>query len=185
MDVKDEALVAQVIAGDVDAYGTLMQRYETRLTNYVTYLLGTSAVSADAVQETFIKAYQNLRTYDPKYPFSSWIYRIAHNTAINLIKKYKHESFNLSDTSEEILPAEVGKTLEETFDDKLLGRDIMASLQKLDIKYREPLLLHLVEHKSYKEIADILEMSVDTVATRIHRAKKQVQADLRDKGIQP
>ena len=86
---SDADLVAQVIAGDLEVYGELMQRYEAKLLRYVTYVLGGDYASADVVQETFIKAYTNLRSYKPKYSFSAWIYRIAHNTAINVAKKNK------------------------------------------------------------------------------------------------
>ena len=81
VEVSDEVLVVQVIEGDADAYATLMTRYESRLLRYVIYLIHDQAAAEDAVQETFIKAYQNLRSYKPSYKFSSWIYRIAHNEA--------------------------------------------------------------------------------------------------------
>ena len=183
---SDADLVAQVIAGDLEVYGELMQRYETKLLRYVTYVLGGDYASADVVQETFIKAYTNLRSYKPKYSFSAWIYRIAHNTAINAAKKHKREVAMPDPEIAESMPEfSVPDTLGEGMDQKLLGDQLKVSLTKLNPKYRDPLLLNLVEGYGYQEIADILELPINTVATRIRRAKEQMRMLLQAQGVSP
>lgn len=183
---SDADLVAQVIAGDLEVYGELMQRYESKLLRYVTYMLGSDYASADVVQETFIKAYTNLRSYKSKYSFSAWIYRIAHNTAINTAKKHKKyvamPEPEMAETSPEF---SVPDNLGDEADQKLLGENLQASFGKLSPKYREPLLLNLVEGYGYQEIADILQLPINTVATRIRRAKEQMRSLLLAQGVSP
>lgn len=183
---SDADLVAQVIAGDLEVYGELMQRYEGKLLRYVTYVLGGDYASADVVQETFIKAYTNLRSYKPKYSFSAWIYRIAHNTAINVAKKNKRYVAMPDDQVIDSLPEfSVPDTLADEADQKLLGENLRLSFKELQPKYREPLLLNLVEGYGYQEIADILELPINTVATRIRRAKEQMRTLLSSQGVSP
>lgn len=183
---SDADLVAQVIAGDIEVYGELMERYETKLLRYVTYMLGGDYASADVVQETFIKAYTNLRSYKSKYSFSAWIYRIAHNTAINVAKKHKREvTMPDPDIAESLPEFSVPDNLAEDMDQKLLGDQLKVSLTKLTPKYREPLILHVVEGYGYKEIADILKLPINTVATRIRRAKEQMRSLLQIQGVSP
>lgn len=180
----DAQLVAIVIAGDVEAYGELMQRYEAKLVRYITYLLGGDYASADVVQETFLKAYTNLRSYKPKYSFSAWIYRIAHNTAINVAKKHKREVVMPEPEIAEHMPEfSVPDTLGSEVDTKLLKQTLQDSFAELAPKYREPLLLNVVEGYGYKEISDILQIPINTVATRIRRAKQKMQVLLRAKGV--
>lgn len=183
---SDADLVAQVIAGDLEMYGQLMQRYEAKLLRYVTYVLGGDYASADVVQETFIKAYTNLRSYKPKYSFSAWIYRIAHNTAINIAKKNKRYVAMPDDEVIDSLPEfSIPDTLADEADRALLGKSLQSSFTKLAPKYREPLLLNLVEGYGYQEIADILQLPINTVATRIRRAKEQMRSLLSAQGVSP
>lgn len=181
---SDADLVALVIKGDIEVYGELMQRYESKLLRYVTYLLGGDYASADVVQETFIKAYTNLRSYKPKYSFSAWVYRIAHNTAINTAKKHKRYVAMPEPEIAETMPEfSVPDTLGDVADQKLLGKYLQSSLVKLSPKYREPLVLNLVEGYGYQEIADILELPINTVATRIRRAKEKMRTSLSAQGV--
>lgn len=183
---SDADLVAQVIAGDIEVYGELMQRYETKLLRYVTYVLGGDYASADVVQESFIKAYTNLRSYKPKYSFSAWIYRIAHNTAINVAKKNKKYVPMPDDEVIDLIPEfSIPDNLADVADQKLLREQMRSSFKKLSAKYREPLLLNLVEGYGYQEIADILELPINTVATRIRRAKQQMKSLLASQGVSP
>ena len=181
---SDADLVAQVIAGDVEVYGELMQRYEAKLLRYVTYVLGGDYASADVVQETFIKAYTNLRSYKSKYSFNAWIYRIAHNTAINVAKKNKkYVAMPDDEVIDSLIEFSVPDTLADDADQKLLSDNLRASFTQLSPKYREPLLLNLVDGYGYKEIADILQLPINTVATRIRRAKEQMRTLLTAQGV--
>lgn len=183
---SDAQLVSLVIKGDIELYGQLMQRYEAKLLRYVTYLLGGDYASADVVQETFIKAYINLRSYKPKYSFSAWLYRIAHNTAVNVAKKNKKYTAMPDAEIIDLIPEfSVPDDLADKADQAILGERLTQSFSSLSPKYREPLLLNLVEGYGYQEIADILQIPINTVATRIRRAKQHMQTSLLAQGVSP
>jgi len=183
---SDADLVAQIIAGDIELYGELMQRYESKLLRYVTYILGGDYASADVVQETFIKAYTNLRSYKPKYSFSAWVYRIAHNSAINTAKKHKrYVAMPEPEIADSMIEFSLPDTMGDDVDTQLLGKELQASFGTLQPKYREPLMLNLIEGYGYQEIADILQLPINTVATRIRRAKEQLRILLHAKGVTP
>lgn len=180
--LKDEQIVELVIAGDQDAYGEIISRYQEKLIRYVNRYCHDEAQSQDVVQMTFIKAYTNLNGFDTKLKFSSWIYRISHNEAINIIKKYRHE-FTPSDESWfQQLPGD-DKPISTTIDNKLLGSLLAKQIAQLDSKYQDPLVLHYFEGQSYQEISDVLRLPVATVGTRIKRAKQQIKKLLVNKGI--
>ena len=128
----------------------------------------------DVVQDTFIKAYTNLRSFNSKYKFSSWIYRIAHNESINTLKKIKK---NISLENNQWVEQIAGN--EKSADKMIEEEEVKISLQKylsmLPAKYQEVLVLFYLEEKSYEEISDILRISTGTVGTWISRAKKELK----------
>ncbi len=151
---------------DKEFFAEIVSRYEAKLLRYAVYIIRDKAKAADAVQEAFIKAYVNLNGFDLKMKFSSWIYRIVHNQVINAINKNKREmplfdnvDFRSdNDIEAELTEKEIKKTL-----DKCIGQ--------IPIIYSEPLTLYFLDDKSYEEISDILRIPVNTVGTRISRAK--------------
>jgi len=131
--------------------------------------------SEDILQETFIKAYYNLKSFDLDLKFSSWIYRITHNQTINAHRKNKaRPQGNSVDIEDHVLENIIQDfDFVEEIDSKYLAKDIKKILDKLDEKYKEILILRFFEEKDYKEISDILKKPMGTVATLINRAKKQ------------
>jgi RNA polymerase sigma-70 factor (ECF subfamily) len=131
------------------------------------------------VQTIFIKAYTNLRGFDTKRSFNSWIYRIAHNESINHLKKKDSEKISFIDF-DTFLPHPFAK---ETADAETLSREekniLGASLAKISPKYREILILYFYEELSYQEIADILRIPTSTVGVRIRRGKEALQEELK------
>ena len=87
--LSDSQVVALVLSGDVDAYSLIVERYESKLMRYATYILKDYDVASDITQEAFIKAYINLHSFKLDKQFSPWIYRILHNGAMNFIKRNK------------------------------------------------------------------------------------------------
>lgn len=177
----DEELVTQIIRGDVDLFGELMQRYEARLVRYVVYLIHNDAMAHDVVQETFIKTYTNLQGFNAKYKFSSWIYRIAHNEAMNAIKHEKHVVHDLD--VEEIHEATYETTTIEDIDRAILKGNVKACLDSLDLRYREVLMLQYYENMKYNEIADVLHMPASTVGVWASRGKAMLKRICEQKGI--
>jgi len=163
---SDEEIVKKVIAGDKLAYENIIERYQAKLVRYVSYLLKDNTEAEDVVQDTFIKAYMNLNSLNLSKKFSSWIYRIAHNESVNkLIKRKWISNFDFELFSTDL-------SVEEHFEKEEIKNWIALCLDKVDIKYKEPLVLYYLEDKSYDEISTILRIPVGTVGTRINRGKK-------------
>jgi RNA polymerase sigma-70 factor (ECF subfamily) len=164
--LPDEDIVEQVRSSDQERYAILVERYQHKLLRYAQSLVHDEHKAADVVQESFIKAFINLQGFDTRKKFSSWIYRIVHNEALNSIKKYPKE-----------IPLPEGvdfassENIEEDFEQQETAREVQAHLKKLPLLYAEPLLLRYKGEKSYEEISDILRIPLGTVATRISRAK--------------
>ncbi len=162
----DEEVVLYVQSKDQEVYFVLVERYQAKLMRYANSIIHNEAKAVDVVQETFIKAFINLRSFDNKKKFSSWIYRIAHNEAINAIKKnYKEVSF------EEDFDIQSDEDIAGNFEKKEIASNVEKCISKMSLIYSEPLVLYGVEDKSYEEISDILRIPMGTVATRISRAK--------------
>ncbi len=178
---NDESVVAKIIAGDAEQYGELMTRYEQKLIRYVTYLARDQVFASDIVQDTFIKAYQNLRGFDKKYKFSSWIYRIAHNETMNAIKREKH--INRQIDVDDLEDYQYESSTIQDIDRKILNTSLQACLDNLDNKYREILMLQYYENMKYSEIADILRIPASTVGVRANRAKLKLKDICQKKGV--
>jgi RNA polymerase sigma-70 factor (ECF subfamily) len=168
--LTDEEIVKIVRSKDQEAYAFLIKRYEKKLTRYASYLINDENMATDAVQESFIKAYINLNSFNLKKKFSSWIYRIVHNQALTIVgKNRQHQSIeNASEIESET-------NLEDDLIKKELVKHAHDCLEQMPILYKEPLSLFYLEEKTYEEIGDILRISIGTVGTRINRAKIMVK----------
>lgn len=167
--ITDEELVKK-IKKDKNVYEELVDRYQAKLSRYINYLIHDENLSDDVLQNTFIKAFINLNGFDTNKKFSSWIYRIAHNESMNIIKKNKKEirideNFDISDNS----------NIEEELDKKEIVKMVGVCIKKLPEKYSEVLILYFVDDKSYEEISDILRIPVGTVGIRIKRGKEMMK----------
>lgn len=137
---------------------------------YANSILSDRDKAMDVTQDVFIKAYINLNGFNAKRSFSSWIYRIAHNEAINTVKKYGRETK---------MPDDFDAADPSHFIDDLTREDtvkmVHKCLDKIPIKYAEPIALFYLEDKTYEEISDILRIPAGTVGVRINRAKKAMR----------
>ena len=162
----DEKVVEFTRTKNKEAYAEIIKRYQDKLMRYAKYLLNDNEKAADVVQESFIKAYVNLNSFNSKKKFSSWIYRIVHNQAINLIDKRKREIPLLDN-----IDFDSGINIEEEYKKKEIAKIVKECLNRMPVLYKEPLSLYFLEDKSYNEISDILRIPIGTVGTRINRAK--------------
>ena len=150
---------------------------------YARKFLSNDDDKKDIVQEIFIKAYTNIKSFDAKRKFSSWLYRIAHNELVNSLKKKNksflpildldtflpHHNYSHNDVNEKIDRKNTMKLIDKCFDE-------------LNAKYKEPIILYYLENLSYKEIADVMSIPVSTVGARINRAKKMMKSIFEKKG---
>jgi len=153
-----------------------MQRYETKLTAYLNrFVYLPSEDIADIIQESFINTYRHLGDYNPKLKFSSWLYRIVHNQAVNFLKKSRlTRQINFDPEDDDFTSSLIAAVnIEQETVNQHFRRHVKTILQQLKPQYREVLVLKYFEDKDYHEISDILQKPMGTVATLISRAKHQ------------
>lgn len=182
-ELTDAELVEAVVSGDTERFGALMERYEAKLLRYATYLIHDDVLAQDVVQEAFIKTYKNLRGYNPRYKFSSWIYRIVHNEAISAVRgqRYAAEDVDIETLQE---PSSELTTIRD-IDRAILRGTMQACLDELDAKYREVLMLQYYENMQYDEIADVLHVPASTVGVWSLRGKAKLKKLCEEKGVTP
>lgn len=185
----DNALVKDFIAGDDAAFAQLVGRYKDAITNYINTIIGDYDTSVDLCQETFLRVYRNINRYSNIYQFSTWIYRIATNLAIDEIRyrqrrgrvffknvwgKQKAEDSDVPDY--EI--ADVRSNPGEEILRKESGRVVRDAIRSLPEKYRTAFVMREIEELPYEEIAVILKCSTGTIKSRLHRARELLQRKL-------
>jgi RNA polymerase sigma-70 factor (ECF subfamily) len=163
---SDEELVEKIRSSDQELYAVIVERYQRKLLRYATNLIKDEHKAVDVVQESFIKAFINLNSFDTNKKFSSWIYRIVHNETMNSVKKYPKETPLLDD-----MDFQSDENIENDFGQKETIAHVEECLRGIPLLYSEPLTLHYIDEKSYAEVSDILRIPMGTVATRISRAK--------------
>jgi RNA polymerase sigma-70 factor, ECF subfamily len=176
----DEELVRLVLKNKIEAFDILARRYEKKLLRYGRKFLYNYENIEDVVQGVFIKAYINIKSFDLSKKFSPWIYRIAHNEFINIIKKKKKEPLLFFEA--DLIFSFAGKdNFLKDIEIKEEKEEIEKYLSKLKIKYREPIVLYYFEEKDYQEISDILKIPVSTVGTRLKRGRNEIKKLLYEK----
>jgi len=183
-----DAELVKLTLKDSENFLYLMQRYEAKLLRYIRRISNLNEDDAqDILQEVFIKVYNNLNNFDSSLKFSSWIYRITHNSVISNFRKLKARPQKiLWDDNEDFIKNIASEfNLEKEIDGKLDREIILQILDKLDFKYKEVLELKFLEDKTYNEISDILKKPAGSVATLIHRAKKEFSKKFPPEADQP
>lgn len=175
-DVSDEQLVVSVRQDDKNLFGEIIRRYERKLTHYLRKFIRDPDELEDVLQAVFIKSYQNLYGFDVHKKFSSWVYRIAHNEAINHLKKQSKRGISLDEFELQLIDEKID--LPTQVDLKLNKEKTEQALAHLKDKYREPIILYFFEQKSYEEISDILRVPVATVGTLLARGKQKLKTFL-------
>ena len=162
-----------------DNYIFIINKYEDKIARYIRRLGNLSNEDIeDLLQDIFLKVYKNLNNFNQELKFSSWIYRIAHNETINKFKRNHSASLDFDDIDFFINKMSDcidchKENIENNLDNKILRIKINEILGKMNIKYKEVLILKFIEDKEYKEISDIIKKPINTVGTLINRAKKQ------------
>lgn len=187
--IADMELVVQARRGSEDGFEELVRRYQRPIVAYVYRMIGDYDAALDAAQEVFIKVYNSLDRYSPEYKFSTWIYRIAHNVAIDHLRRQNAHGANLcvagsDEDGFERLPANADQPSPEAASERAERREtIEAVVQTLPPGYRELILLRHAHDMSYDEIAEVTGLPLGTVKNRIFRARACVRERLVERGI--
>jgi RNA polymerase sigma-70 factor (ECF subfamily) len=171
----DEEIVLLIKKGDLELFGELVKRYEAKMKRYAHKFLFGRNDTDDLVQDVFIKAYVNLQSFDDERKFSPWIYRIAHNTYVNALKKKLTDKV-FSIDFDTFLPHPKATETADGASEKEFTREILEThLNSLSPKYLEPMILYFYEDMDYKMISEILSIPVSTVGVRIKRGKEKLK----------
>lgn len=184
-DFTDEELILEFQRTDnVAAFEQLVGRYKNPLMNFVFRFLGDYELSGDVVQETMIKVYRNKDSYKSIAKFSTWIYTIAGNLAKTELQRRKRRKLvSLSPSGDDSDPIEIPDKdagPEELADAGIKNKIIQDALLKISEAYREVVVLRDIQEFSYEEIAEMLDITVGTVKSRINRGRAQLQELLKD-----
>jgi RNA polymerase sigma-70 factor (ECF subfamily) len=185
-EYSDEELIAKFQETNaIEYYEALVKRYKDPLMNYVFRYVGDRNVCSDIVQETMIKFYLNKDSYKSFAKFSTWIYTIAGNLAKNELKRRKRRnilSLNNGDNDEQPLQIEDNSILkpDEVLDGKIKNEMIQKALLKVRPVYRDVVILRDIQGFSYEEIAEIKNLSIGTVKSRINRGRTKLQKLLKN-----
>jgi len=173
-DTQDRELVERSIAGDARSFEELIDRYQNVLMNAAYRMVNDFDDASDVTQSTLIKAYRKLDTYDPKYRFFSWIYRILVNESINLLKARKRQA-----EISESLPAP-GRGPAETYESIRRDLRIQSALMELPIDHRIVIVLRHFLDLSYSEMGGVLDLPSKTIKSRLFTARRRLGRVLLD-----
>ncbi len=174
-DEEDRTLVRQCLAGLAEAPGRLVERYQQRLFNVALRMLNNVQDAEDVTQTVFLNAFRKLKTYDPKYRFFSWIYRMTVNESLNTLKRRK-KTVTLED--ELAIPARGAAPDRAAEAEDRVGKALMG----LKPDDRAVVVLRHFVSFSYQEIADVLEIPVQTVKSRLFTARERLRLALSETG---
>ncbi len=182
--LTDEGLVAAVLAGDRDRFGELVERYQGRLVNYLFRLLRNLDEAHELAQEVFLKVYQALDRYDPSYRFSTWVFRVAQNAAIDQIRKRRlklvpihRQDEGESEGPERELPSDDRGPYGD-LRNRERGEAIQTAIDGLPWEYRELIVLRHFGELSYEDIARLKKMPLGTVKNKLFRGRQALKEKL-------
>jgi RNA polymerase sigma-70 factor, ECF subfamily len=183
----DRDLVATAITGVEGSFEELVRRYQRPISAYVYRMVGNYESALDLTQEIFIKVYGSLGRYRPEFKFSTWIYKIAHNSAVDHLRRNSTREQSLIHGTEGDnfeLPVESGRlTPEQESERKERRVEIEAVVRTLPANYRELIILRHSQDLTYEEIVDVTGLPLGTVKNRLFRAREMMRQQFVEKGI--
>jgi RNA polymerase sigma-70 factor (ECF subfamily) len=177
----DAELVASALRDSQDACRELVTRFERPVYSLVLRMVQDSGVAEDLAQEVFVKAFRRLDSYDPQWKFSSWLFKIAHNTTIDHLRRGAPETVPLEAAAEGERGSLAAVLADGSVESPLaaaerhdLARSLERAIARLRPDYREAVLMFYVHGASYQEICEATGQPLGTVKTNLHRAKKEL-----------
>lgn len=168
----DEELIEKTLSGDGEAFGTLVASYQDRLYRVALIIVRDAEEARDVVQETFLQAYANLSGFRKSSRFYTWLYRIAFNISVGVLRQKRRTvpvERLIDETGGEI--ASRGESPQERQQRKESIRILWKAIDRLPLEYRTPIVLREIDGSSYEEIAEILKIPLGTVRSRLYRAR--------------
>lgn len=187
---SDAELVAQARGGSEDACRALVDRYQHSVYNLINRMVRDPGVAEELAQDTFVKALGALHSFDPAFRFVTWVLRIAHNTAIDHLRRRRVATVPIDGpddqpVSDAILVDRTQRTPFELAEQADLRRTLDWALAQLRPEYRRMIVLRYLEDLSYEEIVDVVGLPLGTVKSHLHRARAEMAALLAERTKTP
>lgn len=182
----DAHLVASALAGSQEAFRELVLRFERPVYSLIARMVNDPAAAEDLAQEAFVKAYRSLHTYDASRKLSSWLFKIAHNTTIDHLRRHAPETVSLEAPRDEEGRGGLAAVLADgsvedpaaAAERRDMARSLERAISRLRPEYREAVVLFYVEGATYQEICEVTGLPLGTVKTNLHRARKELAAEM-------
>lgn len=186
----DAQLVARALAGSQDAFRDLVLRFERPVYSLIARMVQDPATAEDLAQEAFVKAYRSLHTYDASRKLSSWLFKIAHNTTIDHLRRHAPDTVSLEAPHDEegrgglaaILSDDSVENPAAAAERRDMARSLERAISRLRPEYREAVVLFYLEGATYQEICDVTGLPLGTVKTNLHRARKELAVEMKALG---
>ncbi len=177
-EIEDGEIVRRVLAGEEDLFEVLVRRYQVRVVSHVTRMVGSRDDALDLAQEIFLKVFQALDRFNPAYKFSTWLFRIAGNAAIDHLRKRRPRTVPLETPDPDGAPGQFQAEQRSNWLDPYgelrntqRGQAIHQAIQELPPDFRELIALRHFAGLSYEEIAELKKMPLGTVKNKLFRAR--------------
>ena len=177
-NTSDEQIVVAVCEGNTASFALLIERYQNRLFYYVLKYVAQPDKAEDIVQDTFIKIYTNLQSFDQNKKFSAWAYRIAHNSMVDSVRRNK-PTVSIEENEWVNNIADSNVDIVADIELKQTKKEVQDAVNLLPGKYKDVVVLHYFEGYGYEEISDILGIPTSSVGTRLRRGKARLKGILR------
>ena len=184
MSLSDDRLVGDALGGRQDAYAGLLERYERPVFSLIVRLIQDPGAAEELAQETFLKAFRRLDTFDRHRSFSAWLLRIAHNTAVDALRRrgLQTQDIEAGPGADGPVMASSAPGPDRETEHRLLMPDLAAALARLRPEPRLALMLRAREAHSYQGIAHVMGVSEGTAKSYVHRARRRLADELRNAG---
>jgi RNA polymerase sigma-70 factor, ECF subfamily len=185
--VTDRELVATAVTGAEGGFEELVKRYQRPISAYVYRMVGNYESALDLTQEIFMKVYGSLNKYRSEFKFSTWIYKIAHNAAVDHLRRNSAREQSIvkgSEGDQYELPIESGRLSPELESERKERRgEIETVIRSLPAAYRELIILRHSQDLTYEEIVEVTGLPLGTVKNRLFRAREMMRQQFVDRGI--
>lgn len=175
MDYKGDILyIEQVLAGKINAFSYIVDRHKDKAYNLAFRICGNHEEAEEIAQDSFLKAYRSLNTFQRKSSFSTWLYRIVYNTAISYVRIKKNRVLSLDDFPSDISNFYISNTSDEEAEKEYRNSLINYALQKIDDEERGLINLYYFDEMSIVEISDVTGISKSNVKVKLFRARQKM-----------
>ena len=186
---EDQALIAAALNGSVHAWEKLVKRYEGKIYNHGLRLTGNASDAMDLMQEVFLGVYRNLHRFRGDAKFSSWIFRIAHNKAVDMNRRKRLMSVQPRSANQDegdaldSYPSPVGSEPDVRLGEQQLNSRVLSMLAELGLEQRSIVELKIFQSLTFEEIAELQDVSANTVKTRFYSALKKLKVVSEEKHV--